>query len=190
MATFCHGWDISLDAAGLNLDNLRIKDVVGAIFSPFAVAMGVPPAESLSVGSLLGTKMVINEFVAYSDLSPLIHNSALSAKSVVIASFALCGFANFSSVAIQLGGIGDAGSRPPGRSCKARYKGNDLRNHGIIYLGLAGRDADRVELHGDYAGSSCVGPVVIPGEFLHQQITPLFASLWGLRPDPPASDRW
>ena len=97
---------LSLDAIGLDLDNLRLKDVMGAFFSLFAIVMGVPPSESLSVGSLMGTKMVINEFVAYSDLSPMIARGALSAKSVVIASFALCGFANFSSIAIQLGGIG------------------------------------------------------------------------------------
>jgi CNT family concentrative nucleoside transporter len=97
---------VSLNAIGLNVDNLRLKDVVGAFFSLFAIVMGVPVKESLSVGSLMGTKMVINEFVAYTDLSPMIQQGVLSAKSVVIASFALCGFANFSSVAIQLGGIG------------------------------------------------------------------------------------
>ncbi|MBW6501164.1 MAG: Na+ dependent nucleoside transporter [Bacteroidales bacterium] len=97
---------LSLDAIGLDLDNLRLKDVVGAIFSLFAIVMGVPPGESLTVGGLMGTKMVINEFVAYSDLSPMIQQGVLSAKSVVIASFALCGFANFSSIAIQIGGIG------------------------------------------------------------------------------------
>jgi len=97
---------LSLNAIGLDLNNLRLKDVVGAIFSLIAIIMGVPPKESLSVGSLMGTKMVINEFVAYSDLSPMIAKGILSAKSIVIASFALCGFANFSSVAIQLGGIG------------------------------------------------------------------------------------
>ncbi len=97
---------LSLNALGLNVDNLRLKDVVGAFFSLFAIVMGVPPAESLHVGSLMGTKMVINEFVAYSDLTPMIQQGLLSAKSVVIASFALCGFANFSSIAIQLGGIG------------------------------------------------------------------------------------
>jgi CNT family concentrative nucleoside transporter len=101
------GWTgISLDFIGLNVDNLRLKDVFGAFFSLFAIVMGVPPSESFEVGSLMGTKMVINEFVAYSDLSPMIHQGALSAKSIVIASFALCGFANFSSIAIQLGGIG------------------------------------------------------------------------------------
>jgi CNT family concentrative nucleoside transporter len=97
---------ITLDALGLNVDNLRLKDVVGAFFRFFAIVMGVPVKESLQVGSLMGTKMVINEFVAYSDLSPMIQQGLLSAKSVVIASFALCGFANFSSIAIQLGGIG------------------------------------------------------------------------------------
>ncbi|HOW10957.1 MAG TPA: nucleoside transporter C-terminal domain-containing protein [Bacteroidales bacterium] len=97
---------ISLDFIGLNVEHLRLKDVFGAFFSLFAIVMGVPASESFTVGSLMGTKMVINEFVAYSDLSPLIQQGALSAKSIVIASFALCGFANFSSIAIQLGGIG------------------------------------------------------------------------------------
>lgn len=97
---------VSLNAVGLNVDNLRLKDVVGLFFSFFAIVMGVPLKEALPVGSLMGTKMVINEFVAYSDLSPMIQQGVLSAKSVVIASFALCGFANFSSVAIQIGGIG------------------------------------------------------------------------------------
>lgn len=97
---------ISLNSIGIDVNHLRLKDIFGALFSLIAVVMGVPSSESLQVGSLMGTKMVINEFVAYSDLSPLIQQGALSAKSVVIASFALCGFANFSSVAIQIGGIG------------------------------------------------------------------------------------
>jgi CNT family concentrative nucleoside transporter len=96
----------SLDFIGLNVENLRLKDVFGVFFSLFAIVMGVPVAESFEVGSLMGTKMVINEFVAYTDLSPMIAQGTLSARSIVIASFALCGFANFSSIAIQLGGIG------------------------------------------------------------------------------------
>ncbi|HKK41985.1 MAG TPA: nucleoside transporter C-terminal domain-containing protein, partial [Bacteroidales bacterium] len=101
------GWlGVSLNFVGLDVNHLSLKDLVGAFFSLFAIVMGVPPSESLSVGSLMGTKMVVNEFVAYSDLSPMIHQGVLSAKSIVIASFALCGFANFSSIAIQLGGIG------------------------------------------------------------------------------------
>ena len=103
---FLNWTGISLDFIGLNVEHLRLKDVFGAFFSLFAIVMGVPASESFTVGSLMGTKMVINEFVAYSDLSPLIQQGALSAKSIVIASFALCGFANFSSIAIQLGGIG------------------------------------------------------------------------------------
>ena len=102
----CHGWVFHIGAVGLNVDNLRLKDVVGSVFSLLAIVMGVPVKESMNVGSLMGTKMVINEFVAYTDLSPMIAQGMLSAKSVVIASFALCGFANFSSVAIQIGGIG------------------------------------------------------------------------------------
>ena len=97
---------LSLSSIGLDVENLRLKDVVGSFFSLFAIVMGVPVAESMDVGSLMGTKMVINEFVAYSDLTPMIQQGALSAKSIIIASFALCGFANFSSIAIQLGGIG------------------------------------------------------------------------------------
>jgi CNT family concentrative nucleoside transporter len=69
--------------------------------------MGVPAADTFTVGSLMGTKMVINEFVAYSQLTPMINQQTLMHKSVVIASFALCGFANFSSIAIQVGGIGE-----------------------------------------------------------------------------------
>lgn len=97
---------LSLSSIGLDLGNLRLKDLFGVFFRFFAITMGVPPAESQTVGALMGTKMVINEFVAYSDLTPLIHQGVLSARSLVIASFALCGFANFSSIAIQLGGIG------------------------------------------------------------------------------------
>ena len=66
--------------------------------------MGVPWSEAMAVGSLLGKKLVINEFVAYLDLQKQL--STLSPKSVVISTYALCGFANFSSIAIQLGGIG------------------------------------------------------------------------------------
>jgi concentrative nucleoside transporter, CNT family len=97
---------VSLTAIGLNADNLRLKDLLGLIFRFIAILMGVPPSESLSVGSLMGTKMVFNEFVAYSDMVPMIKQGLLSAKSITIASFALCGFANFGSIAIQLGGIG------------------------------------------------------------------------------------
>ena len=97
---------VLLDFVGLDIENLRLKDVFGLVFSLFAIVMGVPVSESFEVGSLMGTKMVINEFVAYTDLAPVIEAGSLSPKAIVIASFALCGFANFSSIAIQIGGIG------------------------------------------------------------------------------------
>ncbi|MBE0649002.1 MAG: NupC/NupG family nucleoside CNT transporter [Bacteroidales bacterium] len=98
---------LSLNAIGWNLQDFRLSDILGSIFSIFAWAMGVPWKEAHTVGALMGTKLVINEFVAYTDLAPMIAAKSLSPKALVIASFALCGFANFSSVAIQIGGIGE-----------------------------------------------------------------------------------
>ena len=77
--------------------------VLGAVFKPFAFLMGVPWAEAGQVGSLLGKRMVVNEFVAFLDLGAMTN---LSTKARLISTFALCGFANFSSIAIQVGGIG------------------------------------------------------------------------------------
>ena len=85
---------------------LSFKLILGYVFSGFAWAMGVPAAEMMQAGSLMGTKLVVNEFVAYLDLTALQKTtSALSPKAMAIVSFALCGFANFGSVAIQIGGI-------------------------------------------------------------------------------------
>ncbi len=80
--------------------------ILGQVFRVFAFCIGVSWDESLQVGSLLGQKMVINEFVAYLDLANMKHAGVLSEKSIRIATYALCGFANFSSIAIQIGGIG------------------------------------------------------------------------------------
>lgn len=81
-------------------NNLSFQAIIGAIFSPIMYLMGVPWAESGVVGSLFGTKVVLNEFVAFIDLGKV--QGDLSAASVAIATFALCGFANFSSIAIQM----------------------------------------------------------------------------------------
>ena len=78
--------------------------LLGWLFRPVAWAIGVPWGDSVAVGNLLGTRMVLNEFVAFVKLGEI--NATLSPKSVVIATYALCGFANFSSIAIQIGGIG------------------------------------------------------------------------------------
>jgi len=83
-----------------------LQYILGQIFRVLAFCMGVSWDESLYVGSLLGQKLVINEFVAYLDLAQLKNAGVLSEKSIRIATYALCGFANFSSIAIQIGGIG------------------------------------------------------------------------------------
>jgi CNT family concentrative nucleoside transporter len=83
-----------------------LQYILGQVFRVFAFFIGVDWNETLAVGSLLGQKMVINEFVAYFDLGQMKAAGALSQKSVVIATYALCGFANFSSIAIQIGGTG------------------------------------------------------------------------------------
>lgn len=83
-----------------------LQYILGQVFRVFAFCMGVPWSESIYVGSLLGQKMVINEFVAYLDLANMKTAGVLSEKSIRIATYALCGFANFSSIAIQIGGIG------------------------------------------------------------------------------------
>jgi CNT family concentrative nucleoside transporter len=80
--------------------------VFGFIFRPIAWAMGVTWADSFTVGNLLGTRMVLNEFVAFVKLGEPGVRDALAERSVVITTYALCGFANFSSIAIQIGGIG------------------------------------------------------------------------------------
>jgi concentrative nucleoside transporter, CNT family len=96
---------LSLAGIGIDLQTLSLKQIFGVLFSSLAFVLGVPWGESLQVGSLMGTKMVVNEFVAYSDLTTL--QAHLSPKALTIASFALCGFANLGSIAIQVGGIGE-----------------------------------------------------------------------------------
>jgi len=87
-------------------DGFSLQYILGNIFRIFAFMMGVDWTDTLQVGSLLGQKTVINEFVAYLDLSQMKEAGLLSDKSLVIATFSLCGFSNFSSIAIQIGGIG------------------------------------------------------------------------------------
>ena len=88
----------------------------GYVFAPFAWLMGIPADECLKSGEILGKKMVINEFVAYLDLSAA--KKELSERTYIILTYALCGFANFSSIGIQLGGIG--GIAPERRSDLAK----------------------------------------------------------------------
>ncbi|MCW5912901.1 MAG: NupC/NupG family nucleoside CNT transporter [Cyclobacteriaceae bacterium] len=99
-----------------------LQYILGQVFRVFAFCMGVDWNESLYVGSLLGQKMVINEFVAYLDLANLKASGALSEKSIRIATYALCGFANFSSIAIQIGGIGGMAPQRQGDLSKLGLK--------------------------------------------------------------------
>jgi len=95
---------VALVNAILGLAGLSLQQIFGWVFSPIAWSMGVPWRDAPVIGNLLGTRMALNEFVAYSQLGPL--KSSLDPRSFTIATFALCGFANFSSIGIQIGGIG------------------------------------------------------------------------------------
>jgi CNT family concentrative nucleoside transporter len=90
--------------ARLGFPELTLKWVFGQFFRWIAFVMGVPGRDTVAVGELFGTKVVLNEFVAYLDLAKI--QAGLSEKARLIATFALCGFANFSSIGIQIGGIG------------------------------------------------------------------------------------
>ncbi len=123
------GWDwFGLFGEGANLDGLiasiygkpvglSIQSLLGILLAPIALLIGVPWQDTLQVGSLIGQKVVLNEFVAYSELVQV--QGELSDKGRLIATYALCGFANFSSIAIQIGGIG--GLAPERRSDLARF---------------------------------------------------------------------
>lgn len=89
----------------LDILHLSLSGLLGMLFSGFAFLLGVPTNEIFTVGSLMGEKLVFNEFIAYLHLTQLV--TPLSAKAMIIASFALCGFANFGSIAMQIGGIGE-----------------------------------------------------------------------------------
>jgi CNT family concentrative nucleoside transporter len=97
---------IAMVNAILGLMDLSLQQILGWIFSPLAWVMGVPWNEAGIIGSLMGEKLVLTELIAYGDLAELMATNSISDRSAIIASYALCGFANFASVGIQLGGIG------------------------------------------------------------------------------------
>jgi concentrative nucleoside transporter, CNT family len=88
--------------------DLTLSLLTSYLFAPLALLMGVPWSECLIVGDLLGKKLILNEFVAYSELAGMLNDGTnqLSGRTVVILTYALCGFANLSSIGIQIGGIG------------------------------------------------------------------------------------
>jgi CNT family concentrative nucleoside transporter len=85
---------------------LSLARVFGWCLAPIAFVMGIPWADCVQVGSLLGEKVVLTEFVAYVHLGAIVAEGQISERAALIASYALCGFANFASVGVQLGGIG------------------------------------------------------------------------------------
>lgn len=106
-----------------------LQTIFGWVFAPIAWLIGVPWNDAAKIGNLLGTRMVINEFVAFAQLGPM--RATLDPRSFTIATFALCGFANFSSIGIQIGGIG----------ALAPERRNDLAKFGIRAM-LAGTMAN------------------------------------------------
>jgi len=85
---------------------LTLQEILGYMFYPFAVLMGIPSEDCLKIAGLLGEKTALNEFLAYIHLSEMVGRGELQERSITIATYALCGFANFSSIAIQIGGVG------------------------------------------------------------------------------------
>jgi CNT family concentrative nucleoside transporter len=103
---------LNASAIGLDLNNLKLFDLFGLVFSPVAWLLGCPWGDAHTVGRLMGEKIVLNEFVAYTELSSILKGGAdahavMSKQAEAIATFALCGFANLSSIAMQIGGIGE-----------------------------------------------------------------------------------
>ena len=110
------GWALGL----FGVEGITLEVILGWVFAPVAWLMGVPTQDISQIGSLFGVKMVANEFVAFQMLSDILSGGGnLSPKSVIIATYALTGFANFSSIAIQIGGIG--GIAPDRKSDLARF---------------------------------------------------------------------
>ena len=95
---------IALTNAILGVVGLSMQQIFGWVFAPVAWSLGVPWRDATTIGNLLGTRMVLNEFIAFAELGRI--KDTLDPRSFTIATFALCGFANFSSIGIQIGGIG------------------------------------------------------------------------------------
>jgi concentrative nucleoside transporter, CNT family len=95
---------------------VSLESILGALFAPIAWVIGIPWHDCTAIGNLLGVRMVLNELVAFSMLGP--QKAVLDPRSFTIATFALCGFANFSSIGIQMGGIGALAPNQSGELAK------------------------------------------------------------------------
>ena len=99
-------WPLGWLGGLLGYPELSLNVILGFVCRPLAWVMGVPWAETTQVGTLIGIKTAVNEFVGYIEMEKMVQAGSLSERSQVIATYALCGFSNFSSIAIQIGGIG------------------------------------------------------------------------------------
>jgi concentrative nucleoside transporter, CNT family len=123
--------DLVGDLTGLNtwvaastdgrFSGFSLQYILGQIFRVFAFIMGVPWEDTLLVGSLLGQKTAINEFVAYLDLAEMKSGNLLGQKALIMSTYALAGFSNFSSIAIQVGGIGSMAPSQQGNLSKLGF---------------------------------------------------------------------
>ncbi|WP_422356386.1 NupC/NupG family nucleoside CNT transporter [Roseivirga pacifica] len=111
-----------VESTGGVFQGFSLEYILGQVFRLFAFAMGVEWNETLQVGSLIGQKTVLNEFVAYLSLADMKNAGVLSEKAIIISTYALCGFANFSSIAIQIGGIGGMAKKRQGDLSKLGMK--------------------------------------------------------------------
>lgn len=100
----CH---INLSSIGIDLTHLSIQMIVGKIFAVFAALIGATWGNIETVGTLIGEKLILNEAIAYIDLIKYANLNMLSEKSILVATFACCGFANLSTIAILIGGVGE-----------------------------------------------------------------------------------
>ncbi len=103
----------------VGIPDLTLQKILGIALAPVALMMGVPWEDARQVGALLGLKTILNEFIAYQELGQAVADGTIGRRAAVIASYALCGFANFGSLAIMLGGIG--GMAPERRPDVARW---------------------------------------------------------------------
>jgi concentrative nucleoside transporter, CNT family len=113
-----HGWLVVHPRLHLTWFPSSLQEVFGRVFAPVAWIIGIPWKECLSMGNLLGTRMVINEVVAFQKLGEYISTGVFDPRAARIATFALCGFANFSSIGIQIGGIGALAPEQRGQLAK------------------------------------------------------------------------
>ncbi len=126
------GWVHALP--GMGWLPASLQQIFGVVFAPVAWLMGVPWKDAPTIGNLLGTRLVLNEFVAFLELGPI--KAHLDPRSFTIATYALCGFANFSSIAIQIGGIGALAPNRKSDLARLGLRAVAAGTHGEFHVGL------------------------------------------------------